>query len=140
MPEIKINEPNEKELAFRDEKLETKQPYTKDVPPKNNAKNTKNGNLNRSKSLNLYDPKKLHLIYRHYQQEKQEKVGVPIFTVLFILFCYLICGMLMFSSFEGYNTANLILINKVLILILNLLRMENARCSLFLLCYPNYYR
>lgn len=68
---------------------------------KKSIKQNKNTQLTRSKSLTYYDPKKLHLIYRQYQQEKQEKIGVPIFTVIAIIFGYLFCGMFMFSSFEG---------------------------------------
>ena len=54
-----------------------------------------------SKSMTYYDPKRLHQIYKQYQREKQEQIGVPILTVLLIIFGYLICGMFMFSSFEG---------------------------------------
>jgi len=69
---------------------------------KNNSQN--HPKLQRSKSINFLDPKKLHLIYRQYQQEKQEKVGVPILTTMAIILFYLIFGMFIFSSFEGKSS------------------------------------
>ncbi len=61
----------------------------------------KNTLIRSTKSMSYYDPKRLHQIYKQYQKEKQEQIGVPILTVLLIIFSYLICGMFMFSSFEG---------------------------------------
>jgi hypothetical protein len=51
----------------------------------------------------MYTPKQLHLIYSQYKQERQEKMGVPMLTTLIIIPCYLVCGMLIFSSFEQWR-------------------------------------
>lgn len=96
LPDIKkeFKPETTEDLSIQNEKSALKE-------SKKSIKQNKNAQLTRSKSLTYYDPKKLHLIYRQYQQEKQEKIGVPLFTVIAIIFGYLFCGMFMFSSFEG---------------------------------------
>ncbi|CAF0793330.1 unnamed protein product [Brachionus calyciflorus] len=51
----------------------------------------------------IYNTKQLNLIYKQYRQERQEKQGVPISYTLIIMTLYLICGMLMFSSYEKWG-------------------------------------
>jgi hypothetical protein len=108
MPETKneINDikldPTNSSTVVVDETNNTNNIEKRSSSLKNTQNLTKNNQaLQRSRSINFLDPKKLHLIYRQYQQEKQEKVGVPILTTMAIILFYLLFGMFIFSSFEG---------------------------------------
>ncbi|RNA40693.1 T family of potassium channels 7-like [Brachionus plicatilis] len=51
----------------------------------------------------IYNTKQLNLIYKQYRQERLEKQGVPVSYTLVIMQVYLICGMLIFSSYEKWG-------------------------------------
>lgn len=51
----------------------------------------------------IYNTKQLNLIYKQYRQERLEKQGVPVSYTLIIMQVYLICGMLIFSSYEKWE-------------------------------------
>lgn len=51
----------------------------------------------------IYNTKQLNLIYKQYRQERMEKQGVPASYTLVIMLLYLICGMLIFSSYEKWE-------------------------------------
>lgn len=51
----------------------------------------------------IYSEKQLDLIYKQYRRQKQDKLDVPMLTTLIIMPLYLVCGMLMFSSFEKWK-------------------------------------
>jgi hypothetical protein len=47
--------------------------------------------------------KDFELMYKQYEQERQKKMGVPLFITIIIIPSYLFCGMLIFSSFENWS-------------------------------------
>lgn len=50
-----------------------------------------------------FNKKQLKYIYREYKQQQREDVGVPLFITLIIMPLYLVAGMIIFSSFEGWS-------------------------------------
>jgi hypothetical protein len=51
----------------------------------------------------IYNAKQLQMIYRQYQQEKQDRLGVPMLTTFMIIPAYLVAGMFIFSSYEKWT-------------------------------------